>query len=119
MCSRIGMSAILACLVVTLVSAQTVVGMVPCPVTVPKGQPASRPHLRSHGTNALSVELTTAGNRAIDPRLGDSGVLPDGALMLKYDMYRGIRGQIAIRGRRLDAPAAPLRAEVNEHYGVI
>ena len=39
--------------------------------------------------------------------------------MLKYDMYRGIRGQIAIRGRRLDAPAAPLRAEVNEHYGVI
>jgi len=41
-------------------------------------------------------------------------VLPDGALMIKYGWVRLKEGQFSIRGRRLDAPAPPLRASIAE-----
>jgi hypothetical protein len=50
---------------------------------------------------------------------GPGQVLPDGALAMKLPWQRGIRGKLAIRGRRLDAPAAPLRADIPDGYGDI
>jgi hypothetical protein len=43
----------------------------------------------------------------------------DGSITAKLGWLRGIPGRLTIRGRRLDAPAAPLRARVpsTQSYG--
>jgi hypothetical protein len=41
----------------------------------------------------------------------------DGALGMKFGWRRGIRGRLTIEGRRLDAPALPLRADISEGSG--
>src|SRR5689334_11238911 len=43
--------------------------------------------------------------------------MPDGSLRTKFPWWRAVRGHLAITGRRLDAPAPPLRAEVSTAYG--
>lgn len=44
----------------------------------------------------------------------------DGSLAMKWPWYRyNVVGQLTIEGRRLDAPALPLRAEINGNYGTI
>jgi len=53
-------------------------------------------------------------------RPGGSGfVTKDGALGMKFPWQRGVKGKLTIEGRRLDAPAPPLRSEVNNGYGDI
>jgi hypothetical protein len=104
--------------------AQSVEGAdVPCAVTAPNGIPAtgqraSRGVNRIHGNESLSVTLTADSTSVFRPG-GPGAVLPDGALRVKYPMYRGVLGQIGIQGRRLDAPATPLRAEVPTGYGAV
>jgi hypothetical protein len=44
-------------------------------------------------------------------------VLPDGSLSMKFPWWRGVRGQLTIEGRRLDASAPPFRARIPEGYG--
>ena len=108
----------------TAATAQSIQGVdVPCSVTRPNGTPANgqRAPLRNntlHGNEALSVTLTADSTSVFRPG-GPGSVLPDGALKIKYPMFRGVAGQLAIRGRRLDAPAAPLQAEIPAGYGQI
>jgi hypothetical protein len=45
-------------------------------------------------------------------------VQDDGRVRMKWPWWRGVRGELQIEGRRLDGNAAPLRAEVNPHYGL-
>lgn len=42
---------------------------------------------------------------------------PDGSIGAKLGWWRGVPGRLRIRGRRLDAPATPLRAAVPNGYG--
>jgi hypothetical protein len=47
-----------------------------------------------------------------------AAINPDGSISVKLGWWRGRRGELVIRGRRLDATAAPLRADVpNGSYG--
>src|SRR5690348_15957136 len=53
-------------------------------------------------------------------RPGRAGeILPDGSLSMKFGWTReeGLRGKLKIHGRRLDAPAPPLRARIPDGYG--
>ena len=91
-----------------------------CPMTVPNGYtPRGEPPSRSrHGNSALWTLLWPGGTVVFAP--GGSGfVLPDGSLSMKWPWTRGVRGTLTIRGKRLDAPAPPLRARIPEGYGDI
>jgi hypothetical protein len=50
---------------------------------------------------------------------GPGFVLEDGSLSMKFPWWRGVRGQLQIVGRRLDADALPLRAGIPAGYGDI
>jgi hypothetical protein len=41
----------------------------------------------------------------------------DGSLSMKFPWWRGVRGKLTIEGKRLDATAPPLRANIPEGYG--
>ena len=57
--------------------------------------------------------------------LGHRGVIvatpdfiePDGSAGMKFGWWREVDGRLSITGRRLDAPAAPARADVPAGYG--
>lgn len=87
----------------------------PCPVTVPNGStpPGERSSSYHHGNGALWTSLWPNGNVLIRQDLLD----PDGALRMKLPWWRGTWGRLAIDGRRLDAPAPPLIADVPDGYG--
>jgi hypothetical protein len=40
-----------------------------------------------------------------------------GSIYAKLGWWRGVRGKVSVGGRRLDAPAPPLRADVPAGYG--
>jgi hypothetical protein len=50
---------------------------------------------------------------------GPGEILPDGSLSMKFGWTRGegLRGKLKLHGRRLDAPAPPLRGRIPEGYG--
>ncbi len=89
-----------------------------CPVTRPNQyrQPGEPPSSTRHGNAALSTVLWPGGIVVFSPG-GSGSVLPDGSLSMKFPWWRGVRGKLAIQGRRLDAPAPPLRASIPEGYG--
>lgn len=81
-----------------------------CAVTIPNGNgpPGEAPGPEFHGTGALWTVLPPDG---ID-KGGDAE--PDGSTSQKYPWWTvGTTGQLTIQGRRLDAPAPPLRAWIN------
>jgi len=88
-----------------------------CPATHPNGStpPGEQPASIHHGNGALWVGLWPEGRVVIpaDP------AKPDGALAMKFPWWRGpgVRGTLTIAGRRLDAPAPPLAADIPEGYG--
>ncbi len=95
----------------------------PCRVTLPNGsQPLGRtaacpgrrltqPRFRgNHGNGKLEVGLPTDGKLLITPE-------KDGSLGWKFPWLRTVCGRLTITGRRLDAPAGPLRASIPEGYG--
>lgn len=88
-----------------------------CPVTTPNGIVAGDPH--SYGHQQLAVGpfgLWPDGTVVFKP--GGAGfVTSNGALGMKFGWTRGVRGHLTIEGRRLDAPAPPLRSEVPKAYG--
>jgi hypothetical protein len=49
--------------------------------------------------------------------MGPHNVEPDGSLSMKFVWWRGVKGQLSIEGRRLDADAPPLRASIPDGYG--
>jgi hypothetical protein len=82
---------------------------------------ANAPDGFNHGTRKLAVELYWP--RGVLP----AGILPDGgsyasvekdgSIRAKVGWWRGLPGKLVITGRRLDAPARPLRASVPDGYG--
>jgi len=84
-----------------------------CPVTAPNGvAPAGVPAYASStfGTSALSTDLQPGAFVASD-------ALFDGSVAEKWPWTRGVRGILAITGRRLDGPASPLRSWIVDGYG--
>lgn len=87
-----------------------------CAATRPNGKspPGERSRL-SHGNGKLWVELWPRGHvRASKDEVG-----PNGSIAMKFPWTRGVRGELEITGRRLDAEAPPVRAEIPEGYGSI
>jgi len=73
----------------------------------------------SYGNGRLSVGpfgLWPNGTVVFKP--GGAGfVTQDDSLGMKFGWRRGVRGRLTIEGRRLDAPALPLRAQISDGYG--
>lgn len=92
-----------------------------CHVTTPNGIAAGEEQQDpgSYGNREVSVGpfgLWPDGTVVFKP--GGAGFLTrDGSLGMKFGWRRGIPGSLGIEGRRLDAPAPPLRAEVPNGYG--
>lgn len=94
---------------------------VECAVTTPNGIAAGKEQLNpgSHGNREVSVGpfgLWPDGTVVFKPG-GPGFITRDGALGMKFGWRRGVSGQLKIAGRRLDAEAPPLRAEVPDGYG--
>jgi hypothetical protein len=84
-----------------------------CKVTKPNGQaPLGQPRgPDTYGNDALSTVLFPNG--VVEFRPGGPGfVLADGSLKMKFPWWRNAEAALEITGRRLDATAPPLRAEI-------
>jgi hypothetical protein len=96
---------------------------VACEVTKPNGVVAGSEQVEpnSFGNHQLSLGpfgLWPDGTVVFKP--GGAGFITrDGSLGMKFGWQRGVRGQLRIEGRRLDASAPPLRAVVPNGYGDI
>ena len=95
-----------------------------CPVSLPNVSKSPNEYYIStiNGyQNADGTLFTQTGPQGtvIFARGGPGHVLPDGSLAMKWAWWRGVRGELTIEGRRLDAPAPSLRAEITEGYGDI
>jgi hypothetical protein len=87
-----------------------------CSVTHPNG--ATPPGVGAqagvnHGNTKLWTAMWPGGVIKADPDYVDK----DGSIHMKFGWWRGVSGQLSIKGRRLDASAPPLRAEVSSGYG--
>ena len=68
----------------------------------------------NHGNGVLWVTLNPDGQLTIsEPAEKDSSYDFKGYSRVKFGWCRGIRGKFSIDGRRLDAPASPLRAKAD------
>jgi hypothetical protein len=68
----------------------------------------------NHGNGALWVSLPDEGKL----HLSDMNPEKDGTHRLKFGWWRGHAGKFSVEGRRLDAPAPPLRYSAKpESYG--
>jgi hypothetical protein len=90
-----------------------------CPVTLPN---RVAPHADfNYGNAKLRAQLNWADGVLRAGVLPDGGsvatVQPDGSIWAKLGWWRGVPGRLVIAGRRLDAPAPPLRADVPTGYG--
>lgn len=92
--------------------ARRVAAFDPCPITHPNGSvpPGSTFGAEFHGNGKIWVGLWPSNVVVQEPE-------PDGSIGAKFGWWRGASGQLRIEGRRLDATAPPLRAEVPEGYG--
>lgn len=99
-------------------AAATIEAQRECPVTVPNGlaPPGERRSANHHGNEALWTQLWPDGTVVFKPR-GPGFVLADGSLQMKFPWWRGVQGPLIVEGRRLDAPAPPLRAHIPNGYG--
>jgi hypothetical protein len=70
----------------------------------------------SYGNGRMSVGQWPDGIVIFRPD-GPGFVTSDGGLGMKFGWGRGVRGRLTVSGRRLDAPASPLRARVPDGYG--
>jgi hypothetical protein len=86
-----------------------------CPVTVANGStpPGERPTPGYHGNGQLWTSLWPDGMVLMRPE--DTG--SDGSMAMKWPWWRGVQGQLVIEGRRLDAPAPSLQADIPAGYG--
>jgi hypothetical protein len=92
----------------------------PCPVTEPNGQapPGERPAQAHYGNGFLWTGLWPNGKVVFT--IGGTGeILANGSLAMKFWWWRGVAGKLAITGRRLDGPAAPLGSRIPDGYGEI
>lgn len=99
-----------------------------CAVTLPNGSelpgvvthrgPNDNPGDNSnlYGNGKLWTTLWPNGTVVFRPG-GPGSVESDGSLGMKFPWWRGVRGKLAISGRRLDGAAPSLRAHIPEGYG--
>jgi hypothetical protein len=80
-----------------------------CPVTLPNGGAGY------HGNSGLSTALWTHNVVIADSRF----IQGDGSVKMKFPWWRRVRGELEVTGRRLDARARPLAAEIAAGYGPI
>jgi hypothetical protein len=70
----------------------------------------------NYGNARVRVQLNWPDGTLRAGILPDGGAMAlvnaDGSIYVKVGWWRGVRGQLVVRGRRLDAPALPLRADV-------
>ncbi len=109
--------------VVVLLLALAVVGcggsktVAVCRPTAPDGD---APNGFNYGDDGLAVLLWPSG-RLVAGTLPDGGsyadIRPDGSIVAKVGWWRGIAGALHITGKRTDAEARPLRADVPGGYG--
>jgi LysM repeat protein len=92
-------------------------GKFPCPVTLPNG---SQPYGKTtdedpnfHGNDQLWTKLWPNGKIYMLP----ADQMPDGSFSQKWYFERGVNGALIVEGHRLDAEAAPLRADIPSGYG--
>lgn len=93
----------------------------PCPVTVPNGShpPDARDQFTPPGVHGKDPLWTNVWNwgEGIVP-LPPELFRPDGSTYgVKWPWWRGIEGELMISGKRLDADAPPLTAEIPDGYG--
>jgi len=85
--------------------------MVGCPVTIPVAVAPSF----NYGGRHLRVALRWRGGTLLAGPLPSGGesahVNDDGSISAKLGWWRDVDGELVIRGRRLDAPAPPLRGD--------
>jgi hypothetical protein len=104
----------------TITDAASSGGLATCPVTLPIGAAASGQE-RPFASSALAfgnsqlwvVPIQQDGVIRADSRSIES----DGSISQKLVWWRITRGTLTISGRRLDASAPPLRADVPDGYG--
>jgi hypothetical protein len=84
-----------------------------CAPTSPNGgNPPGQQSRTSHGNGKLWVELWPHGI----VRATEANMRADGSIAVKFPWTRGVRGKLAITGRRLDAEAPSIRAEIPNGY---
>lgn len=96
-----------------------------CPVTIPTRTVPTDAGFSAAGFNYGNARLRAHlyWPRGVLPagRQPDGGsyatVSPDGSIWVKLGWWRGGRGKLVIKGRRIDAHALPLRADVPDGYG--
>jgi len=87
-----------------------------CPVTAPNGSlppgetVASKDYL---GNGELWTSLWPDGRVIMDEHNRET----DGSFSMKWGFVRGVTGPLTVTGRRLDADAEPLRADIPDGYG--
>ena len=92
-----------------------------CPVTIGRKSPISGAEFFGSGSAHWNGNLYVGArwpDGTIVFRPGGSGtVYPDGSVGMKIAWYRGngVRGKLTIQGKRLDAPAPPLRADFSDY----
>lgn len=97
-----------------------------CPVSLPKrsapsGDAGFTAADFNYGNASLRVYLWPKGKLVAGPLPDGSSwadIKPDGSIVAKLGWWRGVKGKLAIGGRRLDASAPPLRAHVPDGYGI-
>ena len=73
---------------------------------------------RCHGGGADRARIGLTLPAGVLPDGGSfAGVNPDGSIRAKQGWWRGAAGTLVITGRRLDAQAPPLRADIPSGYG--
>jgi hypothetical protein len=85
-----------------------------CPVTSPNGRGLSRAEHEqgNHGDGSrLATSLWTDGTVTFKPG-GPGCVAADGSLLMKWPWWRGVRGQLAVRGRSVDGASGSVRAAI-------
>jgi hypothetical protein len=111
---------ILACAIGQFARAQNSAS---CPVTIGKKSSIDPAAFFGSGSAHWNGNLYVGAlwpDGTIVFRPGGAGThYPDGSLGMKISWYRanGLSGALQIRGKRLDAPAAPLRAIIHRAYG--
>jgi hypothetical protein len=92
-----------------------------CPVTSPNRQHPTKDAGFNHGNGSLWVALWPHGKLVAGTFPDGSSraeIKSDGSIHAKLGWWRRVEGELTIRGRRLDAPAPPLRADIPQGYGV-
>jgi hypothetical protein len=88
-----------------------------CPVTIPNGS-----HAPGEFTDDSTLSPTSHGNGKIWTNLPIDGKLEitpdaDGTIGQKFPWWKVVPDHLTVTGRRLDGPAAPLRAWIPSGYG--